>query len=167
LSSEPPVVTTRVGWGFDTHALNEDPPLLLGGVEVSNSQGLTATSDGDVLAHAITDATLGACVLGDLGEHFPSDDPRFQGVSSLTLLSEAARMAAAAGFVVSHVDATVIAEQIRVAPHRQQIRENLADALGVNLDVISVKATSTDGLGFIGTSQGVASVALVTVIPTR
>jgi len=165
LSSDPPVVTTRVGWGFDAHALNEEPPLLLGGVEVSNNQGLTATSDGDVLAHAITDATLGACVLGDLGEHFPSSDPRFQGVTSLALLSEAARMAAAAGFVVSHVDATVIAEQIRVAPHRQAIRENLGAALGIPTDVISVKATTTDGLGFTGASQGVAAVAVVTVIP--
>ena len=166
MSSEPPVATTRVGWGFDAHALNDEPPLLLGGVEVSDTHGLAATSDGDVLAHAITDAILGACVLGDLGEHFPSTDPRFQGVSSLGLLTETAGMAAEAGFVVSHVDATVIAEQIRVAPHRQAIRENLAGALSIPTDVISVKATTTDGLGFTGTSQGVAAVAVVTVIPT-
>ena len=167
MSPEPPVGITRVGWGFDAHALNEEPPLLLGGVEVSETHGLTATSDGDVLAHSITDAVLGACVLGDLGEHFPSTDPRFQGVASLSLLSEVAGMAAEAGFVVSHVDATVIAEQIRVAPHRQAIRENLAAALGIPIDVISVKATSTDGLGFTGTSQGVAAVAVVTVIRTQ
>lgn len=167
MSPETPVGTTRVGWGFDAHVLNENPPLLLGGVEVSDTHGLTATSDGDVLAHSITDAVLGACVLGDLGEHFPSTDPRFHGVSSLGILGEAARMAAEAGFVVSHVDATVIAEQIRVAPHRQGIRENLAAALGIPSEVISVKATSTDGLGFTGTSQGVAAVAVVTVIPNR
>jgi 2-C-methyl-D-erythritol 2,4-cyclodiphosphate synthase len=166
LSPEPPVATTRVGWGFDAHALNEEPPLLLGGVEVSNNQGLTATSDGDVLAHAVTDAVLGACVLGDLGEHFPSSDPLFAGAHSLSLLREAAAMATAAGFAIAHVDTTVIAERIRVAPHRQQMRENLADALGVTPDVISVKATTTDGLGFTGTSQGVAAVAVVTVIPT-
>lgn len=167
MSPEPPVATTRVGWGFDAHALNEDPPLLLGGVEVSDTHGLAATSDGDVLAHAITDALLGACVLGDLGEHFPSSDPRFHGVSSLGLLSEAAGMAADASFAVSHVDATVIAEQIRVAPHRQAIRESLAAALGIPTDLISVKATSTDGLGFTGTSQGVAAVAVVTVTTTN
>jgi 2-C-methyl-D-erythritol 2,4-cyclodiphosphate synthase len=127
---------------------------------------LTATSDGDVLAHAVTDAVLGACVLGDLGEHFPSSDPLFAGAHSLSLLREAAAMATAAGFAIAHVDTTVIAERIRVAPHRQQMRENLADALGVTPDVISVKATTTDGLGFTGTSQGVAAVAVVTVIPT-
>lgn len=167
MSSEPPVVITRVGWGFDAHALNDEPPLLLGGVEVSDTLGLAATSDGDVLAHAIADAILGACVLGDLGEHFPSTDPRFHGASSLGLLSEAAGMAGERGFVVSHVDATVIVEQIRVAPHRQAIRESIAAALGIPTDVISVKATSTDGLGFTGTSQGVAAVAVVTVIPAK
>jgi 2-C-methyl-D-erythritol 2,4-cyclodiphosphate synthase len=140
--------------------------LLLGGVVVSDTHGVRATSDGDVLSHAVTDAVLGACVLGDLGDHFPSDDPRFAGADSLSLLREAVGMATAAGFAIAHVDTTVIAEQIRVAPHRQQIRENLADALGVTPDVISVKATSTDGLGFTGTSQGVAAVAVVTVTPT-
>jgi 2-C-methyl-D-erythritol 2,4-cyclodiphosphate synthase len=139
---------------------------LLGGVVVSEAQGVTATSDGDVLSHAVTDAVLGACVLGDIGEHFPSDDPLFAGADSLSLLREAVSMATAAGFAIAHVDTTVIAERIRVAPHRQQIRKNLADALGVTPDVISVKATSTDGLGFTGTSQGVAAVAVVTVTPT-
>jgi 2-C-methyl-D-erythritol 2,4-cyclodiphosphate synthase len=138
--------------------------LLLGGVVVSDTHGVTATSDGDVLSHAVTDAVLGACVLGDLGDHFPSD-PRFAGADSLSLLREAVGLANAAGFAITYVDTTVIAEQIRVAPHRQQIRENLADALGVSPDVISVKATSTDGLGFTGTSQGVAAVAVVTVTP--
>ncbi len=167
MSSEAPVTTTRVGWGFDAHVLNHEPPLLLGGVEVSDTHGLAATSDGDVLAHAITDAILGACVLGDLGEHFPSSDPRFHGVSSLSLLNEAAEMAAKAGFAVAHVDATVIAEQVRVSPHRQAIREKLATALGIPANLISVKATSTDGLGFTGTSEGVAAVAVVTVTATR
>ncbi|MEX1038796.1 MAG: 2-C-methyl-D-erythritol 2,4-cyclodiphosphate synthase [Acidimicrobiia bacterium] len=166
MSPQPPVATTRVGWGFDAHALNDRPPLLLGGVSVSDTQGLRATSDGDVLAHAITDAILGACVLGDLGDHFPSDDARFEGVESLTLLREAAGMAAKAGFAVAHVDATVIAERIKVAPHRQKIRENLADAIGIPPEVVSVKATSTDGLGFTGTSEGIAAVAVVTVIAT-
>ena len=165
MSPEPPVPTTRVAWGFDVHALNDQPPVLLGGVEVSDTRGVTATSDGDVLAHAVTDAILGACVLGDLGEHFPSDDPRFAGVDSLSLLREVVSMAADAGFAIAHVDVTVIAERIRVAPYRHEIREKLAEALGVTADVISVKATSTDGLGFIGASEGVAAVAVVTVTP--
>lgn len=167
MSPEPPVSTTRVAWGFDAHALNDQPPVLLGGVEVSDTHGVTATSDGDVLAHAVTDAILGACVLGDLGEHFPPDDPRFAGVDSLSLLREAVNMATGSGFAIAHVDATVIAERIRVAPYRRRIRENLAKALGVSADVVSVKATSTDGLGFTGASEGVAAVAVVTVIPLR
>jgi len=166
LSPESPVQTTRVAWGFDAHSLNDQPPLLLGGVVVSETQGVTATSDGDVLSHAVTDAVLGACVLGDLGEHFPSGDPLFAGADSLSLLRQAVAMATAAGFAIAHLDTTVIAERIRVAPYRQQIRENLADALGVTPNVVSVKATSTDGLGFTGTSQGVAAVAVVTVTPT-
>jgi 2-C-methyl-D-erythritol 2,4-cyclodiphosphate synthase len=139
--------------------------LIIGGVEVSAQVGVTATSDGDVLAHAVTDAVLGACTRGDLGEHFPSDDPAMEGVSSLELLSQAATMAVAAGWQVTHVDATVLAEEVRIAPHREQIRANLARALGVEDDLVSVKATTTDGLGFIGRGEGLAAVAVVTVSP--
>lgn len=165
MSLDTPAANARVGWGFDSHALNSEPPLVLGGVVVSETQGLSATSDGDVLAHAVTDALLGACVLGDMGEHFPSDDPGLSGADSIFLLRQAATMAVAAGFLVTHVDATVIAESIRVATHRKAIRDNLAEALGVDADVVSVKATTTDGLGFIGKGEGVASVAVVTVAP--
>jgi 2-C-methyl-D-erythritol 2,4-cyclodiphosphate synthase len=158
-----PTGETRVGWGFDAHPLDGDPPLIIGGVEVSDQLGVTATSDGDVLAHAVTDAVLGACNRGDLGEHFPSDDPAMSGVSSLELLGQAATMAVAAGWQVTHVDATVLAQEIRIAPHRGQIRANLARALGVVDDLVSVKATTTDGLGFIGRGEGLAAVAVVTV----
>lgn len=160
-----PAGVTRVGWGFDAHPLDGDPPLILGGVEVSDQVGVSATSDGDVLAHAVIDAVLGACTFGDLGEHFPSDDPAMAGVSSLELLGQVATMAVAAGWQVTHVDATVLAQEVRIAPHREQIRANLATALGVVDDLVSVKATTTDGLGFIGRGEGLAAVAVVTVSP--
>lgn len=153
----------RVGWGFDAHRLDGEPPLILGGVRVSDSAGVSATSDGDVLAHAITDALLGACVLDDIGEYFPSDDPALQGADSLVFVRQAASMATAAGWAVSHVDATVIAESIRIAPHREEIRSMIAEALGVAVEVVSVKATTTDGLGFIGRDEGLAAVAVVSV----
>lgn len=152
-----------MGWGFDAHRLDGEPPLKLGGVVVSDEVGVSATSDGDLVAHAVTDALMGACVLGDIGEHFPSDDPMMEGVDSMFLLRQAATMAVAAGWKVSHLDVTVVAEEIMMAPHREALRENLADALAASLQTVSVKATSTDGLGFIGEGEGIAAVAVVTV----
>lgn len=165
MSPEVSSVGTRVGWGFDVHPLDGEPPLVLGGVIVSETVGVTATSDGDVLAHAVTDAILGACVLSDIGEHFPSDDPAQAGVDSLGLLNQAVAMAVAAGWQVAHVDATVVAETIRIAPHRDAIRARMAGALGVEVGAVSVKATTTDGLGFLGRGEGLAAVAVVTVCP--
>ena len=158
-----PAAGLRVGWGFDAHPLDGDPPLILGGVVVSESAGVRATSDGDVLAHAVTDAVLGACALADIGEHFPSEDAAFEGADSMHLLRRAADMALDAGWQVSHVDATVVLEKVRIAPHRDEMRANLARALGVGPGAVSVKATSTDGLGFIGRGEGLAAVAVVTV----
>jgi 2-C-methyl-D-erythritol 2,4-cyclodiphosphate synthase len=157
--------TIRVAWGFDAHKFDDNPPLILAGVEVSDQRGVAATSDGDVLAHAVTDALLGACVLGDIGEHFPSDDPSLDGADSMYLLRQATTMGVAAGFRTVHADVTVVAEKVRVSPHRQRIRENLAEALGVDPSVVSVKATSTDGMGFLGRDEGVAAMAVVTVGP--
>lgn len=153
----------RVGWGFDAHPLNDEPPLVLGGVVVSETEGVSATSDGDVLAHAVTDAVLGACVLGDIGEHFPSDDPAVEGADSLVLLRQAVTMAMAMGWQPAHVDVTVVAEAIRVSPHRDEIRSRLAEAMAMSVDNVSVKATTTDGLGFVGRGEGLAAVAVVTV----
>jgi 2-C-methyl-D-erythritol 2,4-cyclodiphosphate synthase len=135
----------------------------MGGVVVSETAGVSATSDGDVLAHAVTDALLGACVLGDIGEHFPSNDPASSGADSMDLLHRAAAMATAAGWATAHVDVTVIAEQVRIAPHRGDIARRLADTLDLPEDAVSVKATTTDGLGFIGAGEGLAVVAVVTV----
>jgi 2-C-methyl-D-erythritol 2,4-cyclodiphosphate synthase len=156
-------VTSRVGWGFDAHRLDGEPPLKLGGVLVSETAGVSATSDGDVVAHAVTDAVLGACVLGDMGSYFPSNDPAMSGVDSMSLLRRAQTMAAADGWRVAHADVTVIAEEVRVAPHRAAIVANLTDVLAADEGSVSVKATSTDGLGFVGAGQGIAVVAVVTV----
>jgi 2-C-methyl-D-erythritol 2,4-cyclodiphosphate synthase len=157
--------STRVGWGFDAHRLDGEPPLRLGGVIVSDTVGVSATSDGDVLAHAITDALLGACALGDLGEHFPSDDPASKGADSMGLLRRAVTMAADAGWTTAHVDATVVVESIRVAPHRAEIIAGLGEALSLSKSAVSVKATSTDGLGFVGRGEGLAAIAVLTAVP--
>lgn len=153
----------RVGWGFDAHPLDGDPPLTLGGVVVSKFVGVTATSDGDVLAHAVTDALMGACVLGDIGQHFPSDDPALSGANSMVLLRQAVTMAMAGNWKPTHVDVTVVAEHVKIAPHREAIRGGLADALEVSVEDVSVKATTTDGLGFLGRGEGVAAIAVMTV----
>lgn len=151
----------RVGWGYDVHRLNQRPPLILGGVTVDEELGVEATSDGDVLAHAVVDAVLGAAGLGDIGEHFPSDDPRWEGSDSMAMVRHAAMAAHDAGWYVAGCDVTVVAETIRIAPHRQAIRHSLGDRLGViEPDSISVKATTTDGLGFIGREEGVAVTAV-------
>ena len=155
---------TRVGWGFDAHRLDSDPPLLLGGVIVSDAVGVTATSDGDLVAHAVADAVLGAAALADLGEHFPSDDPASSGADSMRLLRQAVDQAEQSGWGVAHADVTVIVEEVRVAPHREAIRAGLAAALGTGVGSVSVKATTTDRLGFIGRGEGIAVVAVVTVV---
>ena len=154
---------SRVGWGYDAHALAHDPPLILGGLVASESLGVSATSDGDVLAHAVADAVLGAAALGDLGEHFPSSDPTFEGADSMEMLRSVVAMAADAGWSATSVDVTVIVENVRVSPHRDEIRARVADALGLSVDGVSVKATTTDGLGFVGRGEGIAVVAVVTM----
>lgn len=155
--------TTRVGWGFDAHRLDGEPPLKLGGVVVSEDQGVSATSDGDVLAHAVADALLGAGALGDLGEHFPSDDPANAGTDSMLILAQVVAMTRDAGWQPGHIDVTVVAEGVRVAPHRQAVAHNLAETMSLPPDAVSVKATSTDSMGFIGRGEGLAAVAVVTV----
>jgi 2-C-methyl-D-erythritol 2,4-cyclodiphosphate synthase len=152
----------RVGWGFDVHPLSTDPPVVLGGVIVDTTRGVVATSDGDVAAHAVCDAVLGAANLGDIGLHFPSTDSRWHDAASLEFVREAVRMAGAAGVGVDFVDVTVVAQSIRVSPHRQAIREGLAGALGLDPGAVSVKATTTDGLGLIGRGEGIAAMAAVT-----
>jgi 2-C-methyl-D-erythritol 2,4-cyclodiphosphate synthase len=137
--------------------------LVLAGVTFDDARGLIATSDGDVVAHAVTDAILGAAVLGDLGEHFPSNDPTLEGADSMELLGRAVAMVEGAGYAVSHVDVTVIAQSVRVAPRRVEMARSLESSLKCGPGSVSVKATTTDGLGFIGADEGLAAVAVATV----
>ena len=154
----------RVGWGFDAHRFGGSPPLVLGGVIASDTVGVEATSDGDVAAHAIIDAILGGAAIGDLGSFFPSSDPQWRGADSFQLLDIALRESQAAGWVVDFVDVTVISETVRVAPIRDEMRSRLSMALSVGPDAVSVKATTTDRLGFIGAGEGLAAVASVTLV---
>jgi len=157
----------RVGWGMDAHRFGGPGPTLLGGVVVDAARGVEATSDGDVVAHAVADALLGAAALGDLGALFPSDDPRWRGADSMALLAEVMARVAAAGYRVASLDATVIAERVRVAPHREAIRQRLAGVLGMDAATVSVKAPSTDGLGFLGRDEGLAAVVVAVLAPVR
>lgn len=154
----------RIGLGFDAHRLGGPPPVKLAGVEVDRSRGLVATSDGDVAAHAVADAMLGAAALGDLGAHFPSEDAEWEGADSMGLLATVVMMVAEAGMGVGNVDLTVIAETVRVAPFRERIRKELAHVLGVELGRVSVKATTTDRMGFTGRGEGIAAWAAVLLV---
>lgn len=153
----------RTGWGFDAHRFTAEGRVLLGGVEVAIDRGVAATSDGDVVAHAVADALLGAAALGDIGALFPSDDPKWSGADSMVLLSEVVGRVSAVGFGVTSIDVTVVAESVRVAPHRDAIRAAISAVLGIPIDGVSIKATSTDGMGSIGRDEGIAAVAVVTV----
>jgi 2-C-methyl-D-erythritol 2,4-cyclodiphosphate synthase len=151
----------RVGHGFDAHRLVAGRKLLLGGVEVPHERGLEGHSDGDCLLHAVCDALLGAAAAGDMGHHFPSSDERWKGASSLTFLDATARLVAGKGYVVENVDATVVAQEPRLAPHVDRMRETVARHLGLEKDAVSVRAKSPDGLGAIGRAEGIAAQATV------
>ncbi len=147
----------RVGTGFDVHRLTEGRKLILGGVAIPFEKGLLGHSDADVLAHAVTDALLGASALGDIGQLFPDSDPAYEGADSVALLGTVCRKLRECGFSPYNVDATVIAERPKLAPYIREMRENLSEALGVPLDRVSVKATTTEGLGFTGRGEGIAA----------
>lgn len=153
----------RVGIGYDIHRLERGLPLTLGGVSLQHEEGLRAHSDGDALAHAIGDALLGAMALGDLGTHFPDTDPRYRGVSSLTLLERIRGLLQERGARVVNVDSTLILEAPRVHPHVTEMRERLAGALGVEPEWVSVKATSNEELGSVGRKEGIAAMAVALV----
>jgi len=155
----------RSGIGFDAHGFVPGRPLVLGGVEIPSERGLAGHSDADVLSHAIADAILGAAALGDIGEHFPSGDPRWAGAPSTEFLRRVAGMVARADLRVNSVDATVILEAPALAPHRDAMRERIAEALGIGTDRVSVKATTTDGLGVIGRGEGAAALAVAVLVP--
>jgi 2-C-methyl-D-erythritol 2,4-cyclodiphosphate synthase len=155
--------TVSTGIGYDCHRFAARRRLVLGGVEVAHDRGLAGHSDADALTHAIIDALLGACALGDIGEHFPDTDERYRDADSLDLLRATVALVAEAGFTVAHIDATVLIERPKLAPVRQQIRTTLARALGTKLAQVSVKATRGEGMGFVGREEGVAALAVATV----
>jgi 2-C-methyl-D-erythritol 2,4-cyclodiphosphate synthase len=150
----------RIGLGVDAHALAEGVPLVLGGVRIDHPSGLAGHSDGDVIAHALVDAVLGAAGLGDIGSLFPSGDERWSGADSLDLLREAWARASAAGYELVNADCVLLGEEPRIAPHREQMRERLAGALGVDPGRVNVRATTTDRLGFTGRGEGLAAQAV-------
>jgi 2-C-methyl-D-erythritol 2,4-cyclodiphosphate synthase len=156
-------MSARTGLGYDCHRFETGRRLILGGVEVQHTHGLAGHSDADVLTHAIIDALLGACALGDIGQHFPDTDERYRGADSLELLRTTVELLTGSGYQIVNVDATVIIERPRVAPLRERIRTSLAQALGVELDQVSVKATRGEGMGFVGRQEGAAAMAVATV----
>ena len=153
----------RIGHGYDVHRLVEGRRLILGGVEIPYEKGLLGHSDADVLTHALMDALLGAAALGDIGGLFPDNDPKYEGADSVGLLREVRRVLSENGWRVGNVDCTVIAQRPKLAPHIPQMRRNLADAMGVDLNCVSVKATTEEGLGFSGEGLGIAAHAVALI----
>lgn len=154
----------RIGLGYDVHRLVEGRPLIIGGVAIPYERGLLGHSDADVLLHAISDGLLGAAALGDIGKHFPDNDDSFKGADSLVLLARALDLVKNRGYVVNNVDSVIIAERPKMAPHIDDMRKNIANALEVAIDVVSVKATTTEGLGATGRGEGIAAQAIVSII---
>ena len=154
----------RIGTGYDVHRLAEGLPLWLGGVQVPHTHGLVGHSDADVLLHAICDALLGAAALGDIGKHFPDTDPQYKGISSLKLLAHVGKLLAEHGYTVGNIDSTIAAQRPKLAPYIQQMRQNIADTLGIDIDRVSVKATTTEKLGFEGREEGISAQAVALIV---
>lgn len=155
----------RVGTGFDVHGFEPGDAVILCGVRIAHTKRLEGHSDADAAWHALTDAILGALALGDIGDHFPPSDPQWRGAASLTFLKHAVKLAADRGFRVANADITILAERPKISPHREAMRRSTAEAMGVNIDVVSVKATTTEKLGFVGREEGIAAQAVVLLAP--
>ncbi len=153
----------RIGIGYDVHALTEDRPLILGGVKIEHSLGLLGHSDADVLVHAIMDALLGAAALGDIGRHFPDTDDSYKGINSMILLKNVDRLIKEKGYCVNNIDAVICAQRPKLAPHIEQMKQNIADVLGVDADCVNIKATTTEKLGFEGRQEGISAQAVCTL----
>lgn len=153
----------RVGIGYDVHALGENRKLIIGGVEIPHRLGLVGHSDADVLTHAIMDALLGAVALGDLGKHFPDTDSIYKNISSMILLGKISRILENEGYKIINIDSIVCAQEPKLSPYIQQMRNNIADKLLINLSQVSVKATTTERLGFVGEEKGISAQAVVLI----
>ena len=150
----------RIGQGYDVHKLVEGRDLILGGVTVPYEKGLLGHSDADVLLHAVMDALLGAAALGDIGQHFPDTDPKYKGISSIALLKEVGALLEKEGYIIENIDATIIAQRPKLAAYRPQMAKNIAEALHLEVNQVSVKATTEEGLGFTGSGEGISSQAI-------
>ena len=153
----------RIGQGYDVHKLVEGRKLILGGVGIPYEKGLLGHSDADVLVHAVMDALLGAAALGDIGQHFPDTDPRYEGISSIELLKKVGELLEEKGYVVENIDATIIAQRPKLLNYRPKMAENIAQALHLDVSRVSVKATTEEGLGFTGTGEGISSQAICAI----
>jgi 2-C-methyl-D-erythritol 2,4-cyclodiphosphate synthase len=153
----------KIGFGYDAHRLTKNRDLILGGVKIPYEKGLLGHSDADVLTHAIGEAILGALSLGDLGKNFPDTDEKYRGISSLKILSMIDEMAKKEAAKIIHIDSTIVAEEPKLSPYIEKMRKNIADVLQINTDQISVKATTTEGLGFTGRKEGISAYAVVLV----
>lgn len=154
----------RVGIGYDVHALVEGRALIMGGVDIAHPKGLLGHSDADVLTHAVMDALLGAAALGDIGQHFPDTDMRYKGANSLELLKLVNHLIHEKGYLIGNIDAVIMAEKPKMLPHIPAMRANFAAALGIPEDAINIKATTTEGLGFVGREEGIAAQAVAYLI---
>lgn len=150
----------RIGMGYDVHRLVEDRKLIIGGVEIPYEKGLLGHSDADVLLHAIMDALLGAAALGDIGKHFPDTDPKYKGISSIKLMEHVRDLLEENFFLIENIDATIIAQAPKMRPYIDTMRKNIADALGIAIEQVNVKATTEEGLGFTGSGEGISSQAI-------
>ena len=150
----------RIGQGYDVHRLVEGRKLIIGGVDIPYEKGLLGHSDSDVLLHAVMDSLLGAAALGDIGQHFPDSDERYKGISSIALLKEVGKILQENGYMIENIDSTVIAQRPKLLPYRPQMAENIAAALGIEKEQVSVKATTEEGLGFTGTGEGISAQAI-------
>ncbi len=153
----------RIGTGYDVHKLVEGRKLIIGGVEIPHEKGLLGHSDADVLVHAIMDALLGAAALGDIGKHFPDKDPKYKGADSLMLMREVRRILDENGFKIENVDSTIIAQAPKMSPHIEEMRRKIAEALGIDVSQVSVKATTEERLGFTGRGEGISAQAVALI----
>ena len=147
----------RIGHGYDVHKLSQDRKLIIGGVEIPFEAGLLGHSDADVLLHAVCDSLLGAAALGDIGKHFPDTDPAYKNINSIFLLKKVGELISEGGYKICNIDATIIAQSPKMSPYIQKMRENIAEALNIDVSLVSVKATTEEGLGFSGRKEGISA----------
>lgn len=158
-------MSMRVGLGYDVHKLVENRELILGGVKIPYEKGLLGHSDADVIVHAIMDALLGAAALGDIGQHFPDTDPKYEGISSIALLEHVGKLLEENNYVIENIDSTIIAQRPKMMPHLMQMRENVARALKIDVSQVNIKATTEEGLGFTGSGEGISAQAICLLLP--